>query len=45
MTDAALCAQIQRCAPGERVIDALLSGRRIWPSVLEIVVIPFIIFL
>lgn len=51
MTDAALSAQIQRRGLGERAIDALLSGRGIWPAVPAIVVlmvvavIPFIILL
>lgn len=51
MTDATLPPQIERPGVGERVIDALLSGRGIWPAVPAIIVltvvavIPFVILL
>jgi ABC-type spermidine/putrescine transport system permease subunit I len=51
MTDATLPRHIARAGLGERVVDALLSGRGIWPAVPAIIaltvvaVIPFIILL
>ncbi|MEM9394578.1 MAG: ABC transporter permease [Pseudomonadota bacterium] len=51
MTDAALCAQIAPPRIGERLADALLSGRGIWPAVPAIIVlmvvavVPFAILL
>lgn len=51
MTDTSLNPRIEHSGLGERVIDALLSGRGIWPAVPAIVVlmvvavIPFVILL
>lgn len=51
MTDASLPSRIEQTGAGERVIDALLSGRGIWPAVPAIIVlmvvavIPFVILL
>lgn len=51
MTDAALSAQIAQPRIGERLADALLSGRGIWPAVPAIIVlmvvavVPFAILL
>ncbi|MEM1431202.1 MAG: ABC transporter permease, partial [Pseudomonadota bacterium] len=51
MSDAALPPQIATRGLGERAIDALLSGRGIWPAVpailvlMVVAVIPFVILL